>query len=140
MLFLTNTDVLKLITQDILDQITDGDNSLLDVAESSAITRMKSYLNSRYDVAAIFSATGTSRNALILEMLTDLVIYTIHARVTPHSVPEERARRYDDVIRWLKEVSRGELNVPDAPLLVDTNGNAESLLKFGNSDNPKYKW
>lgn len=140
MLFLTNSDILKLITQDILDQITDGDSSLLDSTESSAITKMKSYLNSRYDVAAIFSASGTSRNPLIIEMLTDLVIYTLHARVTPHSVPEERARRYDEVIRWLEKVNKGELNVPDATLLVDANGNTESPLKFGNSDNPNYKW
>ena len=140
MIFLTSNDFKETISTDDLDQITDSDSSLLDSTEVKQISIITSYINGRYDAAALFSQTGTSRNNMVIDMLVAMILYKLHSRIAAHSVPEERARIYDETIRRLEKINKGELNIPSAPLLVGADGSNTSPLKFGNSDNPNFTW
>ncbi|MDR0505460.1 MAG: DUF1320 domain-containing protein, partial [Dysgonamonadaceae bacterium] len=63
------------IHREILDALTREDDSLVEICEDRAIAEMRGYLSRRYDVDAIFTATGANRNQLILMMATDIAIY-----------------------------------------------------------------
>lgn len=59
MVFLQLSDVLRHITQEALDQITNADNTILDRWEPDAISTIKSYLSGRYVGKQIFYPLGT---------------------------------------------------------------------------------
>ena len=91
-MFLSKSDLKSVIYEYQLDQIievttsnTTNDDIVL-MAIGAAVEEMKSYLNpnlqdrwkdgrSRYDVQAIFSATGSARNPLILELCKNIAVY-----------------------------------------------------------------
>lgn len=110
------------------------DQTVLDQIEVAAIEEMKSYLGRRYDVTAIFAATGTSRSHLVVMYLVDMVTYHISAARTPRDVPQIRKDRYDAAMKWLEDCANGIAN-PFLPILTDDNGDSKSDLKFGS--NPK---
>ena len=71
--FIDPEDYDATVHRDIIDSLTRGDNSILDICEDRAIAEMKSYLSARYDVENIFSARGTERHPLVLMMCLDHV-------------------------------------------------------------------
>lgn len=88
------------------------------------------------------------RNPKLVEVLVDIVLYNIHSRINPKSVPTQRKIRYDGddpeqrggAIGWLKNVQKGSIT-PDLPVIVDEDGetpqNTESLA-YGTSSNTAY--
>lgn len=115
MIFLTQTDFAKTINGEILDQVIRFDDTKVDGAELSAIELMKSYLSARYDVGAIFSATGNARNPLIVMYLVDIVLFDLHSIISPAKTPQLRADRYQLALDWLQRVQALKCN-PDLPL------------------------
>jgi len=69
--FISLTDYDASIHNEILDAVTRYDDGIVEICEDRAITQMRSYLKGRYDVDAIFSASGTARNQLILMTAID---------------------------------------------------------------------
>lgn len=139
MSFLTTTDYKLLIEADIQAAITGADSDVITEAESTAQEEISSYLNQRFDVAAIFAATAGSRNKLLVTYMVDVSLYHIHARIRPRSMPEIRVTRYQDVINWLKMVASGKIS-PDLPRLEDTDGNVKTDFRFGSNTkfDPEY--
>ena len=60
-----------------LQEIADYDDTILTACIRAAISRVRSYLSGRYDVEAIFSATGEERNADLLEICKNLSLIHI---------------------------------------------------------------
>ena len=110
MIFLTITDFDKQIRSENLDRIIDNNSIILDDAESSAILRVTGYLNGRYDMDAEFSKIGTDRNALLVTLLIDLVLYDVHSRINPRNIPELRMQRRDEATDVLKKTNEERLN------------------------------
>lgn len=89
-----------------------------------------------------------SRNPKLVEVLVDIVLYNIHSRINPKSVPTQRKIRYDGddpeqrggAIGWLKNVQKGSIT-PDLPVITDEDGetpqNTESVA-YGTSSNTAY--
>jgi len=89
-----------------------------------------------------------SRNPKLVEVTVDIVLYNIHSRINPKSVPDQRRIRYDGddptqkggAIGWLKMVQQGTVT-PDLPVITDGDGetpqNTESAA-FGTSSNTAY--
>lgn len=76
-MFLTTNELKSAIYDYQVDQITEGDDTIVEMAISAAIDEVKSYLTpggladwedgrTLYDVANIFNKQGAERNALIL--------------------------------------------------------------------------
>lgn len=131
MAFLTETDYNVQIRASIRNIIAQNNNVTLDTAESMAIEEMKSYLAGKYDCAAIFSATGASRNALIIMYCIDITLYHLHSQAASNNIPELRQTRYNAAIDWLKDVNRDLLN-PNLPLL-DTSNPSVSITLGGDT-------
>lgn len=117
-----------------LSEITEADDDIAYMAISSAEDEAKSYLrpNSRgtapsYDVAAIFSATGADRHALILELVKNMAVWYVIRLCNVDMIYEHVKDRYDRAIQWFKDVRSGELS-PDLPLLAEADVPAENLV------------
>lgn len=119
--FLTADDYKLQIRADVLDKVTDSDAAIAPAAELATLEEMTSYLKTRYDVAAIFEATGGDRNPLLVMYAVDILLYHIHSRINPRQIPELRFVRYEAAINWLKSVSKG-LILPTLPLNEDPDG------------------
>ncbi|MCC3159507.1 DUF1320 domain-containing protein [Hymenobacter sp. 15J16-1T3B] len=116
MAFLTPEDYGTQIRTEQLHVITDEDGTVLPKAELYAQQLCESYLRSRYDVAAIFAATGDDRSALLVTYMVDISLYTVHSRHGRAQMPEKRIVRYDQALEWLKAIGKGSITA-DLPLL-----------------------
>lgn len=119
----------------VIEQITEGDDSVVEQAIDAAIEEAKSYLAQRYDVEKVFTAEGKGRNALVLENVKVIVIWRIITICNAETIYEMWKERYDRVIDYFKSVAKG-ITTPSLPLIKDSQGNVTIQAKFGS--NPKF--
>lgn len=139
-------DVLQLIEQDVLDDITGGDNTKLDKAELTALGEVTGYLSIRYDATKCMDRAllipdtaippahnGYDGISTVLEKLADVMLYNLHTRVMPHNIPELREKRYKNAIEWFEKVAEGFI----APSLPIKSESPTGPLRYGNSSTPQ---
>jgi phage gp36-like protein len=115
MAFIEINDLYGSIREEELDTITRNDDTIVNYGIDAAISEMKSYLIPTYDVNQIFSKTGKSRHALLLNFGIDIAIYIIVATALPGQNLEDRRARYKRSIDWLKQLKDGEVT-SDLPI------------------------
>lgn len=119
MAFIDKTDFDVAIRDNILDDITEADDSLITKAIAEAINYTKGFLNNRYDVAAIFAQTGSNRDTTILNHCINIALYNLHRLINPRKVPTFRADHWREAKEWLADVNQGIINPPDLPKPID---------------------
>lgn len=134
--FLTEPDYAVQVRAEIKTLITQGSPAALQKAELAAQAEMESYLNARYNVASIFEAENEDRNPIVMLYLIDIVLYHLHSNISPRNIPELRGIRYDAAIKWLRMISKGEIN-PSLPLLP---GNDSVIVKQGSNPKTSQRW
>ena len=127
------------IHREILDSLLRADSEnydpqIIEICEDRAIAEMTSYLNKTYDVNAIFSATGSDRNALILMFALDITIYHIFCQHNPYKISQIRQDRYERAIEWLKGIMKGDITIADAPRLPEEDEKANSAWQIAAED------
>jgi len=122
--FISNDDLKLFITDGDLQTLTGGDTTLLDKAENLAVEEMKSYVAVRYDTDALF--VNPLREPL-KSILMDIMLWHLHANISPDHIPELRKERYDAAMKWLEKLAGGEIN-PDFPVKEDKEG---TPLRYG---------
>jgi len=140
MQFLTIADFDKQIRSDNLDRIIDSNSVILDDAEASVILRVTGFLNGRFDMPAEFAKTGTDRNALLITLMVDLVLYDIHSRINPRNIPELRAQRRDEADDLLKRTNEEKLNNWGLTEREDGDGNKRDYIIVRSEDKNYYKY
>lgn len=133
-MFITKTDLLTGIYPEILNAITRSDTNIADVCADTE-DEVASYLSARYDTNAIFAATGAARNRAVLRICRDVALYHLHVASNPNTVPDIRAKRYDDAIAYLKAIQAEQVNIPGLPRLIAGKSN---YVKFGGSPKRRY--
>ncbi len=131
MAFIEKSDYADVIRENILDDITEVNDNIITSCQKRAISFLKGYLNSRYDVNAIFSKTGDDRSSEVLGYAKDITVYYLHRQVNARKIPIERSEAYKEALDWLRGVLAGEIN-PDLP---KTSGESKDFIQFGS--NPK---
>ena len=102
-------DIKDKIPEARLVQLTDDagageiDEDIIDEAIADADAEIDSYCGTRYDVPF------ASAPAIIRKMSVDIAIYNIFAR--RQGAPEDRKERYDNAIRFLRDVSKGIISL-----------------------------
>lgn len=143
-MFATPEDLKNTIYEYQVDQITDGDESIVLQALMAAEAEVKSYLTAndkkewldgrpRYDVEAIFSKTGTDRNPLILAHILTIAKWRIAELCNVDFIYEKAKDRYDRATDWLKQLSAGKINLSELPALSDTETDAGGAVIQTNS-------
>jgi phage gp36-like protein len=112
--YCTKADILKQLDEVILIQLTDDldagavDDSIVTSAIADADAEIDSYCGVSYDVP--FDPVPR----IILKHSVDISIYRLYDR--RQGAPENIRKRYDDVIRFLKDVAKGIASLGgDAP-------------------------
>jgi hypothetical protein len=94
-----------------------------------------------------YFTAGDNRNPKIKQVTVDIVLYNIHSKVSPRSIPEVRRIRYDgfgnkndseNAIRYLEKVQKGQIT-PDLPVIIPTLQNTERW-SFGTSSSIKHSY
>ncbi|MBW2673866.1 MAG: DUF1320 domain-containing protein [Deltaproteobacteria bacterium] len=127
MSYALKADILEQLDEDILIQLTDDtdagtvDDDMVTRAIADADAEIDGYCGTRYDVP--FSPVPV----MIRKLSVDIAIYNLYAR--RKGVPEDRQKRYDNALRFLRDVSRGLISMgSDAPAM-DTDSGPEATTK-----------
>lgn len=129
---LTLDDFKQAILDEHLDEVIEGDTTLLDTAELIAVGEVTGYLEVRYDSTECFNRSITNDyNGIhtVIQKLVDITLYHLHSRVMPNNVPELRETRYNQAINWLEKVASGYI----APKLPAKPQDPKTPLRYGNS-------
>ena len=124
------------IYEHVMDDISENDDSKVLQCIEAAIGEMKSYLSSRYNVAAIFSATGDNRDPLVLENTKVIAMWNLIRLSNSELIYDQWRERYDRVVKFMQQVSEGSIT-PDLPIVTDEQGNPVIKSRFGS--NPKFQ-
>lgn len=127
-MFLTKEDLGSAIYGYQVDQITEGNDDLVLQAIGAAIEEVGGYLsgNSLYNVAAIFAATGTSRNALILTHTATVAKWYLVELCNADIIYEQAKERYDRATAWLIKLAKGTVSVGSLPTMPIASGETET--------------
>ncbi|MCX6277676.1 MAG: DUF1320 family protein [Bacteroidetes bacterium] len=112
MAFLTDSDYKSLICNEDLDIVIQSDIDTKTKAELMGIEQMTGYLNQRFDCEAIFTAENGDRNHLVVMFLVDIVLYHLYSSLPNRLGLEQRRIRYEDALKWLKDVANGLITPP----------------------------
>lgn len=137
--FITLEDYDASIHREILDALLRhdseiADSAIIEICEDRAIDEMRSYMDKFYDCKAIFEATGSARNQLVLMMALDIAIYHIFCQHNPYKMSKIREDRYNRAIEWLKGVASGKITIADAPRLTEEQQAANSPWQISSEE------
>ena len=135
MIHLTFSQLFTAITTRHLQELYEGDDSVLDNAELIAIGEIIGYLDIRYDANNCFDMSKKAEFTgipAVMNVLTDITLYHLHARVMPDNVPTLRKERYQHAVNWLEKVASGYI----APQLPVKPVDPTTPLRYGNSSEP----
>ncbi len=115
--FLTQGELKTHLYDEVVNEITRNDDSIIDDAINTAIDEMKGYL-SKYDVATcIDNVPPDSRNKKLLSVCKDIAAWQLINLCNVTINYDVRRDLYEDAIKWLAGVQAGKI-VPDLPLAV----------------------
>mgnify|MGYP003627311926 FL=1 len=138
--FLVITDFDSHIRSEDLDKIVNSDLTILDDAELFAIERIKSEIESRFDVAVMFAATGLDRPNMVVNFAVRMVLYEIYSRINPRNIPDLIQIRYDDALETLARINSQELNPSSFPLLLDADGESKNFQVIKSQTKQNYRY
>jgi phage gp36-like protein len=138
MAFITVNDYKSQIRDQRLNQMIDGDPSVLTLVESEAVATVRNKLYQWYDVANIFNKTGSDRDALVLLWCKRIALYILHGRLPNAMIPQHIQDDYKDTTDWLAEISKGTVAVDLPAKTEDANGDGaadrkKAVFRFGGS-------
>lgn len=116
----------------VINEITMDDDQIVEQAVEAAVEEVRSYLSQRYNTDKIFEATGSSRNALVMENVKTITVWNIIKLCNAETIYEIWKERYDRVIAYLRDVAKG-LIAPSLPPKIDEDGDVVLKMRFGSN-------
>lgn len=148
-MFLQKEDLKNNIYNYQVDQITEGDDTIVVQGLAAAEEECRSYLEANiyqkenqdgriiYDVATIFGALGTDRNALILQHCITIAKYHIIQLSNVDILYEQAKDRYDRAIDWLTKLAKGQITLKTLPT-IEISEEDENLKPFSFGSRKKF--
>lgn len=123
-MFLTVEDYRSVCDSFEFEQITE-DAETREKAETAALEEIASYLRSRYDIDRAFAASGSCRNAKLVQVAVNISLWYMVHRLPQNMGHERRECLYDNSLKWLRDVQASNAT-PDLPLYVAADGNTDT--------------
>jgi phage gp36-like protein len=117
MAFLTKADFATHIYAEIIDEITRNNDTIVTKAINNAVSEMKAYLN-RYDFVLLFGDASAFSDEYLKSIGKDIACWHLLKLVNPNINLELFRTAYEDAIKFLKLVMKGEAD-PAWPLKAD---------------------
>jgi phage gp36-like protein len=130
MAFLTIDDYKAKVKDDVMVILTRNDESVRTIAEGYAQAEMEGYLSARYDTTAIFNATGSDRDPIVILYMVEIALYHLFDAISNRKIPPKIETRYHKATEWLMKVQEGDINPPRLPVPTD---NSKDFIRFGNN-------
>lgn len=99
-MFLTVEDYRSVCDDYEFEQITQSPETR-EVAEAAALEQISSYLRSRYDIDRAFAASGSCRNAMLVQVAVNISLWLMVHRLPQNMGHERRECLYNDAVKWL---------------------------------------
>lgn len=134
--FLVKADFNTHIYEEIIDEITRTDDTIITKGIDAAIGEAKTYL-SRYDRTALF--TPTVSDALIEHLrsvVKDIAAWHMVKLANPNIDLKLFRTNYEDAIKWLEKVQKGQADPEGWPYKTDdpaTPGNENSGVQWSSN-------
>lgn len=139
-MFITDEDYRVVIGEQALKVVSQVSEKNRANAEVEAVEEIAGYLRPKYDTAAVFSASGSDRNRLVVMYVCDIAIYHMAASTPQKMGMEIRKERYERAVKWLEGVQAGKI-VPDLPLAMDEYGEPVGMpMVYGCQKKLKHNW
>ena len=138
-MFIDYEDYRVVIGETALQVVSQSTPENIANAELEAIEEISGYLRPVYDTNAIFSASGTKRNRLIVMYTADIVLYHLTASQPQKMGSVIRKERYERAIKWLEGVQAGRI-VPDLPLAEPEEGFSGFGTSYHSSPRLRHDW
>ena len=103
--FVPKEDFKYSISISVLDALTGSDDAIVEEMTNEAVTEMKAFLNTRFDVVTIFSDDGAEKDKTLTMLCRDIALYHIYSIYNFRSIPENRKLRYKKALQWLQDVN-----------------------------------
>lgn len=112
---ITKPDLGLALYGEITDEISRGDDSLINTKISVGVSEVYSYLN-RFDTDTIFGASF--EDAFLKQLCVNIIVWHLAALCNPNVSMEVIRANYEDAIKYLREVQRGNVR-PNWPIRPD---------------------
>jgi hypothetical protein len=113
--FFTPDEVKTHCPEEVINIVSDGDDSLLPIAITAATQEAMGYM-SRYDYITILSQTGDLRDPILLIYLKDIALRHFMRLSNPNMDYEIVINNYKDALRWLEKIQGGKFIPAGWPL------------------------
>ena len=148
-MFLEEKDLENSIYNYQVEQITEGNEQIVEEALLTAEEEVRSYIslnNKRvkydgrliYDVDKILSATGTARNPMIKKTMVTIAKWYIVDLCNADIIYETAKERYDRAITWLNKLSKGDLTLSTLPIIennpTETDDDSTAPFAYGSRE------
>lgn len=130
-MFLSKNELKTVADINLVDKITNTDDTIIDDIIAESISIMSSYMLPRYDAQTVFAKTGDQRHRTVLKYLKDIAIYEVYTRHT-RNINEAALTRYENAMRWLEKLNKGEFSA-DLPVL-QSGENPPQTLTYGSNN------
>ncbi|KQC30187.1 phage protein Gp36 family protein [Flagellimonas eckloniae] len=110
-------------------------DAILEDLELKAIALVRSKLNGRFDLDAIFAAIELERHHLIVDIICTIIIYKFVRRNAARKVPSDFKDEYDRVMKMLMKIEAGKLVPEGLPKITDDNGDEVAKPIIANRKN-----
>lgn len=107
-MFLTKADLLNYMEQDEIDQITEGNDAIVDEVIKDALEYAAEKLRQRYNIENEYAKTGEDRHRQLLKQTTAISLMYLSERLPTDILPEARELAYDRAVSWLDEAGNGK--------------------------------
>lgn len=136
-MYISQTDIENGIYPEYL-QVLSRNPENIETAIKEAISEVRSYLCTRYDIDTELVKTGTQRNDLIVKFCREIALYNCYSISNPVNMPEIRVQKYKDTINSLKDIQREKANITGLTRLSDAGGvSGSNALIFGGNTKRK---
>jgi phage gp36-like protein len=123
MAYLVKADLYNVIYQEIIDEITRGNDALVTTAIANAVSEAKTYL-SRWDLLALFGAGATAptiTDEWLKCLVKDIAAWQLIKLSNPNIDYAHIRTCYEDAIKTLEKLQAGKMQ-PDGWTYKDTTG------------------
>lgn len=124
-----------------LEILQQSDTLTRERAERAALEEVASYLRVRYDVDKAYAASGDARNAFLVQMCVNVVLYYLVQWLPSKMALGNREKLYEVAIARLKDIQAGKSS-PTLPSYTDANGQQGEGFPMvaGSMERQTYDW
>ena len=130
MQYLCEQDYAAVCDEFELEQIQ-GNVTIRQQAEQTAMEEVASYLRDRYDINAAYARTGRRRNPKLVAVVRDVTLYHLIHRLPQQMGSDRRQELYEGAIQWCRDVQASKAS-PELPKYEDgTNTDTHNPVRWG---------